>query len=154
MILVVGGAGRKLGKSTAIEHLLRATPEGRWLAIKISGHAHGGRGWELERQEAPDPGTDSGRFLAAGAAEAWRLRCEPGRLGEAVSELQALMARFENVVIESNSIAGFLRPDLYLFLAGRGSKQPGAGAVICAPEDASPNLIRFAAARIKRRAEK
>jgi hypothetical protein len=148
MILVVGGSGRKVGKTSAIEALLRATPDGRWLAVKISGHAHGAHGWQLDRQEAPDAGTDSGRFLAAGAAEAWWLRCAPGRLAEAVPALRSLMDRFENVVLESNSIAAFLTADLHLFLTGEDDKRPAGAAVVCPPEKAPAEMIRFAAARL------
>ncbi len=117
MIIVVGGSGRKVGKTSLVERLIRAFPEARWLAVKISGHAHGVTGWELSRQEAPDPGTDSGRFLAAGAREAWWLRAEPDRLAEAVPRLREVMAPFENVILESNSIAGLVRSDIYLFVA-------------------------------------
>lgn len=116
MIIVVGGSGKKAGKSTLVERLIRAFPDARWLAIKISGHAHGVTGWELSRQEAPDPGTDSGRFLAAGARQAWWLRAEPSRLAEAVPRLREVMQPFENVILESNSIADFVRPDIYLFV--------------------------------------
>jgi molybdopterin-guanine dinucleotide biosynthesis protein len=116
MIIVVGGSGRKAGKTLLAERLIRAFPEARWLAVKISRHAHGAAGWSLDRQEAPDPASDSGRFLAAGACQAWWLRAEPERLAEAVPELQRLMARFENVILESNSIAAHIRPDIYLFV--------------------------------------
>lgn len=117
MIIVVGGSGRKAGKTLAAEMLIRAFPEARWLAVKISRHAHGASGWSLDRQEAPDPGNDTGRFLAAGACEAWWLRAEQDRLAEAVPELQGLMSRFENVILESNSIAEHISPDIYLFVA-------------------------------------
>ncbi len=152
MILVVAGSGRKVGKTSAIEALLRATPEGRWLAVKISGHPHGARDWQLDRQEAPDPGTDSGRFLVAGALEAWWLRSAPGRLAETVPALRSLMERFENVVLESNSIAALLSADLHLFLKGEEDKQPAGAAVVCRPEEAPGELIRFAAARLSRQA--
>lgn len=152
MILAVGGSGRKVGKTSAIEALLRATPEGRWLAVKISGHAHGAHGWDLDRQETPDAGTDSGRFLAAGAVEAWWLRCAPGRLVEALPALRSLIDRFENAVLESNSITALLSADLHLFLKGGEDKKPAGTAVVCPPEAAPAELIRFAAARLNRQA--
>ena len=117
MIVVVGGGGRKAGKTTLIEMLIRALPEARWLAVKISGHAHGIQGWTIDREETPDPGTDTGRFLSAGACEAWWLRAEPGHLADAVPKLLSVMANFKNVVIESSSITEFIQPDLYLFVA-------------------------------------
>jgi molybdopterin-guanine dinucleotide biosynthesis protein len=117
MIIVVGGSGRKAGKTLLAERLIRAFPEACWLAVKISRHAHGTSGWRLDRQEAPDPANDTGRFLAAGACEAWWLRAEQDRLAEAIPELRGLLSRFENVILESNSIAEHISPDIYLFVA-------------------------------------
>ena len=50
------------------------------------------------------------------AAAAWWLRAEPDRLAEAMPELQGLMSRFEYVILESNSIAEHIAPDIYLFV--------------------------------------
>jgi molybdopterin-guanine dinucleotide biosynthesis protein len=123
MTIVVGGSGRKVGKTSLIESLIRAYPKAGWLAVKISGHPHGARAPELEREASPGPDTDTARFLAAGAREAWWLRTEPAALPEALPQLLSLTGRFENVLIESNSIVELLDPDLYVFVAGGETKE-------------------------------
>ena len=161
MIVVVGGSGRKVGKTSLIESLIRALPEARWLAIKVSGHAHGAHQGKFERQETPGPETDTGRFLAAGAGEAWWLRAGEDRLAAAAPELQTLMAGFENVIIESNSIVEILRPDLYLFVAGDEWKESAGrwlasadSVVVTAPDCASGEPLRLVWERLRRQAEK
>ena len=58
--------------------------------------------------------SDSSRFLAAGAARAWWVRTEQGRLAEAMPTIRRKLQESENAILESNSILKFLRPDLYL----------------------------------------
>jgi hypothetical protein len=48
------------------------------------------------------------------AALSFRMRTRPGDLSEAMPRIRREIERAENVVIESNSIMRFLRPDLYL----------------------------------------
>ncbi len=154
MLVVVGGSGRKVGKTTVVVNLIRALPEARWLALKISGHAHGSAGWKLTREESAAPDTDTGRFLAAGAAEAWWLRAGRGRLAEAVPELRSLFARAANVIVESNSILDWFEPDLYVFVSGA-RRKPGArarmqraDAVVTAPDYGCAELIRMVRERL------
>jgi hypothetical protein len=58
--------------------------------------------------------TDTSRFLAAGADHSWWVRTEQGRLAEAMPRVRAILAAAPNVIIESNSILRFLKPDLYI----------------------------------------
>ncbi len=59
-------------------------------------------------------GTDSARYLAAGAVRSFWVRTRIGNLAAAMPRLRKEFAAAENAIIESNSILGFLRPDLYL----------------------------------------
>ena len=52
--------------------------------------------------------------LAAGAVRSFWVRTRQGGLSEAMPRIRKEIARAENVLIESNSILRFLRPDLYL----------------------------------------
>ncbi len=63
-----------------------------------------------------------GRYLAAGAVRSFWVRTRTGDLAVAMPRIRKEIAGAENVVIESNSILRFLRPDLYLSVL-----DPGVG---------------------------
>jgi hypothetical protein len=50
----------------------------------------------------------------AGAARALWVRTEQGRLAEAMPALRKRLDQSRHVIVESNSVLKFLRPDLYL----------------------------------------
>jgi hypothetical protein len=58
--------------------------------------------------------SDTSRFLVAGAVRALWVRTEQGRLAEAMPALRHRIEDARNVIVESNSVLKFLRPDLYL----------------------------------------
>ena len=71
-IVVVGGSDRNVGKTSLICGLIAPLPEFQWAAVKITSHAHGVRDavWE---ETAAGQGTDTARYLAAGARRAFLL---------------------------------------------------------------------------------
>jgi hypothetical protein len=120
-IVVIGGQAKDVGKTGVVCALISALPERRWTAIKISS-AHGGSGdraaavtrvMAIAEERDPTTGTDSSRFLAAGAVRAFWVRTAEGQLAQAMPGIRAAMAAAENVILESNSILGWLQPDLY-----------------------------------------
>jgi hypothetical protein len=131
-IVVVGGHTRNIGKTSVVAGLIRALPEMRWTAFKITQFGHGvcsanGQPCDCETadhtiaiSEERDPaiGTDSARYLAAGAVRAFWVRTRQGQLAEAMPRLRKEFERGQaddgNVIIESNSILRFLRPDVFL----------------------------------------
>lgn len=128
-IVVIGGHTRNIGKTSVVTGLIAALPEMHWTAFKITQFGHGmcsanGEPCDCETaehtlavsEERPggDSTTDSGRYLAAGAARSFWVRTRTGDLAEAMPRIRKEIAQAENVVIESNSILRFLRPDLYL----------------------------------------
>jgi hypothetical protein len=110
---VVGGQRRKTGKSSVVAGLIAALREFDWTAIKITRHAHG-EGWGIteERERA---NTDTGRFLLAGARRAFWIRAPQTAFAEVAGEVRR-MAAGHNTIVESNSIAHFLHPDLALMV--------------------------------------
>jgi hypothetical protein len=94
VLLVVGGQGRKVGKTSVVSALIRATPEVSWTAVKITAHRH---------VERPDLG-DTARFLEAGAARALLLEAS-------AADVASFLEAGENVICESNRTAGLVRPD-------------------------------------------
>jgi hypothetical protein len=130
MLIVVGGHSRNIGKTSVAAGLIAALPEARWTAVKITQHGHGvcsaagepcdcavdpRHPFEISEETEPNA-TDSGRFLAAGAVRSWWLRTAQDRLGGAMEALRAILPHGGNAMIESNSVVGFLRPDLYLMV--------------------------------------
>ncbi|MFZ0272450.1 MAG: hypothetical protein WB524_04990 [Acidobacteriaceae bacterium] len=127
-IVVVGGHSRNLGKTSVVAGLIARLPEFHWTAFKITQYGHGfctADGKPCQCQTADScvavnvehdaaSGTDTSRFLAAGAARSVWVRTRMGMLAEAMPRIEKELAASENAILESNSILEFLRPDLYL----------------------------------------
>jgi len=127
-VVVVGGNTRNIGKTSVVAGLIAAMPELHWTAIKITQFGHGvcsanGEPCDCEtadhtiaisEERERDSGTDSSRYLAAGAARSFWVRTRQGQLNEAMPRVRKLIAGAENVLIESNSVLRFLQPDVSL----------------------------------------
>jgi hypothetical protein len=127
-LVVVGGHTRSVGKTSVVAGLISALPQRRWLAVKITQFGHGvcavnmescdcapaDHGWAISEEQDQSGQSDSSRFLAAGAERALWVRTKQGMLAEAIPGLRQELAKSENVILESNSVLRFLRPDLYL----------------------------------------
>ena len=130
-VVVVGGHTRNIGKTSVVAGLIAAMPERRWTALKITQFGHGvcsanGEPCDCEtadhtiavsEERRNDTGTDTARYLAAGAAHAFWVRTRQGQLHEAMPRVRQLLASSEHCIVESNSILRFVRPDLALFIA-------------------------------------
>jgi len=126
-IVVIGGHSRNIGKTSAVCALISALPDRHWTAIKITQFGHGicsanGEPCDCEtgdhtvaisEERDATTGTDSSRYLAAGAARSLWARTRVGQLAEAMPRIRAVIARDKNVVLESNSVLRFLQPDFY-----------------------------------------
>jgi molybdopterin-guanine dinucleotide biosynthesis protein len=127
-VIVVGGHSRNIGKTSVVAALIAHLPEFHWTAFKITQYGHGfctADGKPCQCQTADScvavnfehdsaSGTDTSRFLAAGAARSVWVRTRIGMLAEAMPRIEKELAASENAILESNSILEFLRPDLYL----------------------------------------
>jgi hypothetical protein len=127
-IVVVGGQSRNVGKTSVVAGLIAALPEFAWAAMKITQDGHGvcsldggschcatdDHTWAISEEKDRTGKSDTSRFLVAGAARVWWVRTEPGRLAEAVPAIHRRLAESQNVILESNSILKFIRPDVYI----------------------------------------
>jgi molybdopterin-guanine dinucleotide biosynthesis protein len=127
-IVVVGGQTRNIGKTAVVAGLIARLPEFRWTAFKITQYGHGfctadGKPCQCQSEDAcvavsiehdAGSGTDTSRFLAAGAMRSVWVRTRVGQLAEAMPRIREELAAAENAILESNSILDFLDPDLYL----------------------------------------
>lgn len=126
-IVVVGGHTRNIGKTSVVAGLIAALPEMRWTAFKITQFGHGvcsanGEACDCETadhtiavsEERVASETDSGRYLGAGAVRSFWVRTRQGQLAEAMPRLRKEFAAAGNVIVESNSVLRFVRPDVYV----------------------------------------
>ncbi len=128
-IVVIGGHSRSVGKTSVVAGLIAALPEFNWTALKITQFGHGicsadGKPCDcdtgddhfraLSDEKDLSGESDTSRFLVAGAKRSLWVRTRQGRLGEAMPDIERKIAGAENVIMESNSVIRFLRPDLYL----------------------------------------
>ena len=137
-IIVVGGGGRGAGKTALVCGLMRALPEIPWTAVKISTHEHEeGKSTPIWEESAPGEGTDTARYLAAGARRALLVTASEDALGPIVEQILQEHSRADGVIdvdakkvgakmagairagiiIESNSVLRHLRPDVCLCAA-------------------------------------
>lgn len=116
-LVLVGGHSRGVGKTLTIERVLRARRGEPWAAVKVSAHRHGHAGFQLSADEdtAATPGTQTGRYLLAGAARAFLLRAPDTQLAAAARFVNTLRADGVNLVVESNRLIDWLVPDRTLF---------------------------------------
>jgi hypothetical protein len=153
-LIVIGGHTRTIGKTQLVCDVISAFPEVRWIAGKITQYGHGvcaqnGHDCDcapdehicaISWEKSATTGTDSSRFLAAGAQKSFWLRTKQGFLAEGLpilrNELHEIYAA-ENpngnsddgksraqdapisltkplaLIVESNSLMQFLKPTLF-----------------------------------------
>ncbi|MBN2318963.1 MAG: hypothetical protein JXR49_07795 [Acidobacteria bacterium] len=124
--IVVGGHSRKVGKTSVAAAIIAAWPQYSWTAIKMSSHWHeertgsGGENREetcrIDEEFDRDSGTDTGRFLAAGAARSFWIRFREGRMEDILPQLMPVLNSNPYVIVESNGIVRHIQPSLYLMV--------------------------------------
>jgi hypothetical protein len=126
--IVIGGHSRSVGKTSVVAELIAALREYDWTAVKITQFGHGvcsvnGEScecamdehmWSVSEEKDTASSKDTARYLASGAKRSLWVRTKQGRLAEAMPDLRRELAGATNVIIESNSVLRFLRPELYL----------------------------------------
>ncbi|MFZ0770185.1 MAG: hypothetical protein WCA49_21575 [Candidatus Sulfotelmatobacter sp.] len=135
-IIVIGGHSRSVGKTSVVAGLIAALREYDWTAVKITQYGHGvcsangapcdcatdDHTWAISEEKDRGGESDTSRFLIAGATRALWVRTEQGRLAEAMPALRKRLERSCNVMVESNSVLKFIRPDLYMTVLDPGTE--------------------------------
>jgi hypothetical protein len=122
-IIVVGGSGKGVGKTALVCGLIAGLPECQWTAVKITSHDYGKLEPVWEETEAGQ-GTDTGRYLAAGAARALLVTTRDGIIP--ALKLKQAVAPGTGLILESSRILTHLEPELCLGVLG----PEGAGAEV------------------------
>lgn len=140
-IIVVGGHTRSIGKTELVCDVIRAFPQENWIAGKITQFGHGvcakngencgcapdEHSYAISWERDGSTGTDSSRFLAAGAKRSFWLRTKQGFLAEGLPLLREALAEVApgfgpyltssitppTLIVESNSLLQFVQPSLY-----------------------------------------
>ena len=134
-VIVVGGHTRSIGKTQLVCDVIAAFPDVDWIAGKITQYGHGvcaqnGENCDcaptehacaLDWETHSDTGTDSARFLAAGARRSFWLRTKQGFLAEGLPLLRTALRSIgversgetTPLILESNSLLQFVKPSLY-----------------------------------------
>jgi len=134
-VIVVGGHTRSIGKTQLVCDVIRAFPEENWIAGKITQYGHGvcakngencgcapdEHSYAISWEKNAGTGTDSSRFLAAGAQRSFWLRTKQGFLAEGLPLLREALAQLPptnspespTLILESNSLLQFVQPSLY-----------------------------------------
>jgi hypothetical protein len=134
-VVVVGGHSRSVGKTSVVASLIARLPACNWTACKITQFGHGfctanGEPCDCQTDDHtlafsaerdPTTGTDTARFLAAGARKSLWVRTRIGLLAQAMPRIRQEIEAAENIIFESNSLLQFLRPDLYLTVLDYGT---------------------------------
>jgi len=134
-IVVVGGHSRNIGKTSVVAGLIARLKDLNWTAFKITQYGHGfctadgapcdcqtdDHTIAISQERGPATGTDTSRFLAAGAVKSLWVRTRQGMLAEAMPRIRKEIAGAENAILESNSLIQFLQPDLYLTVLDYGT---------------------------------
>ena len=175
-IVVIGGHSRSVGKTSVVAGLISALREYDWTAVKITQYGHGvcsadgapcdcataDHSWAISEEKDRRGESDTSRFLLAGAARALWVRSEQGRLAEAMPALRKRLDLWRHVIVESNSVLKFLRPDLYLTVLDPGTEDfktsareflDRAGAVIL-HDGSSDGTVAWQAVSLKPVAER
>ena len=127
-LIVIGGHSRSVGKTSVVAGIIAALPDMHWTAAKITQYGHGicsangapcdcasdDHAWAITEERDRSGESDSSRFLVSGAVRSLWVRTRQGMLAEAMPRLRKELANAENVILESNSVMRFLRPDLYI----------------------------------------
>jgi hypothetical protein len=129
-LVVVGGQARKVGKTSVIAGLIRGLKMLAWTAVKVSYHIR-----EADSHDAPSADElpphldfllseerdaqghgDTSLYLAAGARRALWLRARGDSLSQALPRLLEALKDDGHVIVESNSLLGFLKPDVFIMV--------------------------------------
>ena len=104
-VIVVGGHTRSIGKTQLVCDIIHAFPETNWIAGKITQYGHGvcakngencgcapdEHSYAISWEKNAQTGTDSSRFLAAGAKRSFWLRTKQGFLAEGLPLLRGAL---------------------------------------------------------------
>ncbi len=127
-LVMVGGHARNVGKTSVVAGIIGGLREFNWTAAKITQFGHGicsvngeacgcamsEHQFSITEERHRDTGTDTARFLVAGARRSLWVRTKQGELATALPAFASKIEADEFVIVESNSLRRFITPALYI----------------------------------------
>ncbi len=134
-MIIVGGTGRNIGKTTLSEKLIeKFSVNVPVTAVKLANikpetrffHGHDvstdTNKIFIEKETHRDGYKDSMRFLKAGATTSWFIQTEDAFLQETITQILNLLKNDAWIICESNSLMNFIKPALFLMIKGESGK--------------------------------
>jgi len=115
-VICVTGAHSGCGKTFVAERIIREIPL-RWGAVKYT-RTNLYASLTDDPASINTPGKDTARLSAAGAAPVVWIQSPPGELEDLLGMALTKLSHCEAVLIEGNSPADFVSPDLIVFVFG------------------------------------
>jgi hypothetical protein len=129
-LIVVGGQCRKVGKTTLIADIIKATPDLRWTAVKITPHAESHcpvygsdckcgpdeHTYSIYEELDRSGRTGTSRYLLAGAQRSLWVQTKDDRVRDVLGPLAGTLNESENVIVESDALVKFWRPAVFLMV--------------------------------------
>ena len=137
-IIVVCGSGKDVGKTALVCGLIAGLKELGWTAVKVTSHIYG-KAEAVWEETSAGQGTDTARYLAAGARRALLVSAGDNELGAVVERLMAEFGSRAHLIFESNRILNHLRPDVCVAVEG-GAAQKGSFVAAARQVDARVEL--------------
>ena len=152
-LLVVGGTGRNLGKTTLVEMLIKQFHSQTGLiALKTSmllpdeGYLHGNHRlikadeFELVEEKDPSGNKDSQRYLKAGAAKSYFLSTGENAINRAMDYFWRKTGNATPVIAESNVLRNYYIPGLFIMVKGQQPAKPQAKALLQTADVVVPEM--------------
>ncbi len=142
-LLVIGGTGRNIGKTTlAVKIIERFSKETQLITLKTSvllpgeAYLHGHHkmmksdAFELMEEKSPEGEKDSQRYVRAGAAKSYFLSVGEKAVPEALRFFWNKITPLTPVVAESNLLNDYYIPGVFIMIKGNRAVKPQAKVLL------------------------
>lgn len=152
-VLLIAGAGRKVGKTLLACRLIEKYKSQKIIAIKIAPHFHpisdddkvlvNTPNFNILEETKTGTGKNSARFLAAGAEQVYFIQALDDHVYEAFDSLMEIVGKDHLFIIESGGLRKFIKPGLFIYVDGNGNGKENPEIKSMAEEVVSYNGEHF-----------
>jgi len=129
MVILIGGARSGIGKTKLICKLGNYVKDACAIKCLISDKINNVQ-IITDNEILNMNGKDTAKYLEAGIYRVVLIKSNRKCLGLIVKDLQALIAKYEYVLIEGNSIARYINPDMVIYIEDKSNANRTKGSFI------------------------